>query len=242
MLPYIYEYKLNSRDVDFSSFFRVDRIFALNQEIAGEHSEQLGLGVEVMAARNIGWALTRSKLIMHSYPKINDTVKFVTWPGEMRHGFFPRFIELYLNEKLIGTSSNLYVQIDLNTRKIAKPFYPEVFKYGFNIKPLPYPPSIQNIDADIKTFTEYTKYSDFDINSHVNNTSYIRWFLDLFTIDFHKLNLAKEVLIHYNSEITANQTITMELQNKDNISIIKGFTDKPCFTIQANWSKKEPNI
>ncbi|NMD37852.1 MAG: hypothetical protein GYA87_04135 [Christensenellaceae bacterium] len=236
--PFEFEYRLNARDVDFSSYCRVDRIFSLNQEVSGEHSEQLGMGVEIMSSKGLGWVLTRSNLTMNKYPKINDIIRFRTWPGKMRHGVFPRFVEIYLGNEIIGTSSNLYVQIDLNSRTVAEPFCSEELKNGINIKPLPFPDNIKNIESEIEYFSERSKYSDFDINLHVNNTSYIRWAFDLFSADFHKVNIAKNVLIHYNSEIRSNENIKLELQNKDSMSIIKGYTDKPCFTIQIDWMQK----
>ncbi|MDD2427834.1 MAG: thioesterase [Eubacteriales bacterium] len=210
-------------DVDFNAKWKLQSILAWMQEIAESHSRVYDYGFEDLRAKNACWVCLRYHLKFESYPRIYDKVQTYTWAEPARLGVYPRMFSL---EDGSGTAkiraASMWSIIDLDERAMVNPV-----KLGLP----PYPTrKIQNF-ADLKPLSKIVipdgeeihykykpLYSDFDMNGHVNNTSYLLWFVNCFSLEEHRKYEVRELLIHYNQEVRPDIELDLRfIRSKDQV-------------------------
>lgn len=203
---YFEERLIITDDVDLNSKWKLQSILAWMQEVAESHSRVYGYGFEDLRAKNTCWVCLRYHLKFESYPRLYDKINTYTWAEPARLGVYPRMFSL---EDVSGTvmirASSMWSIIDLGERNMVNPLklglppYPTRKIENFNdLKPL----GKILIPEGEEKFRKYRPvYSDFDMNGHVNNTSYLQWFDDQFSLEDHRKHTVGDLLIHYNHEV-----------------------------------------
>ena len=228
---------LRAADTDINGEWRQSGIFMAMQETGGAHCEGYNLGMAALRAQNIAWVVSRAHVTMQRLPRIGETVTVRTFPKPPQHFFFPRYYQFFVDGQAVGCASTLYVQLDLTTRRMVKPWLGGNDELTCALEPpMPLPGSLPPCDAPVTDLSHAAQYSDFDVNGHVNNTRYLDWFCDCFSVAHHRAFSLLEVLIHYNREVRPNEVVAMSLQNSGEQSILKGaFEGAPCFAINGVW-------
>jgi acyl-ACP thioesterase len=175
------DYTIRSYEIDAAGHLSVPSIFNLLQDAASGHALKLGVSVPQLLADNYTWVLSRMVLNISHYPGWRDAIQIRTWPSGIRGAFAFRDFDLRDNNgKSMGCSTSAWIVIDTRTRR---PIRPTVF--ADRLKPAEAKPVTDyvlkklpehNNDYVEKEFT--VRYSDLDINQHVNNVSYIEWLLE----------------------------------------------------------------
>jgi medium-chain acyl-[acyl-carrier-protein] hydrolase len=178
---YKQDYTIRSYEIDAAGHLSVPSIFNLLQDAASGHARELGVSVPQLLADNYTWVLSRMVLNMSHYPGWRDAIQIRTWPSGIKGAFAFRDFDIRDNNgKSVGCATSAWIVID--TRK-RRPIRPTVFAdrlkpaegksiTDYVLKKLPE----QNHDYVEKSFM--VRYSDLDINQHVNNVSYIDWLLE----------------------------------------------------------------
>ena len=60
------------------------------------------------------------------------------------------------------------------------------------------------------------KYSDLDINMHVNNARYLNWITDSYPMEFLRRNYPVEIEVNYLSETTPGDEYYVSTERKSN--------------------------
>lgn len=153
---------------------KTSRLFRILQDAAGEHCEQIGLGKAVIGPKKLMWVVVRQLVELEYWPQPGERFTLLTWPGDTRHMFYPRFYRLEGPDgRLLGQSSALWTLVDRDSRKMISPA-----AYGLDIKglvtgqeaPLPTAPARR---LPLERQAAYTVGPDvLDSNGHMNNTRY----------------------------------------------------------------------
>lgn len=236
------EKTLSYSELDFKGFWKPENIFLTMQEAAGIHATRLGAGYEALKQIGITWVLVKSALKMEKYPGAGTKVCITTWPAPERRMFFPRFF-IFQDEagNLLGTASTLWALMDISTRTIVAPAAKGVTLPTPAEGPmkLELPGKIRVPEGEIKTDTVVPKYSDLDINCHVNNSKYIDWFTDHIPLDVHKNGHLTEIAISYSKEIVSGENVCLEFSRNDNQFRLAGKNgDQTYFVVNANWTEE----
>ena len=72
--------------------------------------------------------------------------------------------------------------------------------------------------------TRKVRYSDVDLNGHLNNTKYIDYILDVHDSEFYKKNRISHFVINYDKELMDNNLFNL-YSNSSNPEYIKGEID-----------------
>ena len=104
---YTKEYLIGSNDVDQFLELKLPSFFKMMQEVATEHVETLGVGINDISFQNLYWVITRVELDIIRMPKYGQRVFLTTYPGDDMRFIFPRYFLLEDESKkpLIKVSS-----------------------------------------------------------------------------------------------------------------------------------------
>lgn len=157
---------------------------------AGFHASERGFGIATLNEDNYTWVLSRLAIDLEEMPYQYEEFTVQTWVEKVYRLFTDRNFAILNNEgKKIGYARSVWAMINLNTRKPAD----LLTLHGGSIvdyvcdEPCPIEkPSRIKVTTDKPSAKLIAKYSDIDINGHVNSIRYIEHILDLFPIDLYK--------------------------------------------------------
>lgn len=225
---YAEEQMILTRDCDLAGAWRPGAILQAMQEIGGVHSALLGVGRNELIRRNMAWVLSRIEVEMDRYPRIGDKITLETFPTPVRRWFFPRYyvVRDSLNEE-IGRAASLWVLLDLTTRKMVQPGEVAALMPDNSDLPAPLglPAPVSDVGGVVQTETWYPRYTDMDVNGHVNNTRYIDWACDALGIDILRARELARFTITYTLEIRPGQKVVTELRRLGDDFSYSGFVD-----------------
>jgi len=59
---------------------------------------------------------------------------------------------------------------------------------------------LSEFHSETVSFTRKARYSDIDVNSHVNSASYVNWLLDSYPAEFHRAHVLRTMELNYVGE------------------------------------------
>jgi medium-chain acyl-[acyl-carrier-protein] hydrolase len=245
-------FRIKSHEVD--SFNKVHPLyyFLLMQEVAGYHAYKNNLSIPHLLENKKTWVVTRTKMTIFDYAKWPSTIKVETWPQKPWQFYFPRVCRAFnSNDELLFESLSHWVVVDISNNRPVKP---ENFDY---MKEPQSEPAIINPDlgrriqfkAEGEKVTKYKpeiRYSDTDLNMHINNVTYLQWILDSFPFDFRDQHQLQEVDITYLAQTFRDEEIvvsTSECQDSESVSYlhqISSLKEKeiPVCNAKTKWIKR----
>ena len=216
------KFVITSIDVDTNFELKLSSLFKFMQEVASNHVESISAGTFDLLKNNLLWVVIRADVKIYKTPKLNDVITITTHPGEQKSFIFPRYFEIYDKKgELLISSSGMWALINKETRRVViKPEGLKPLKVEKDKDDLPLPEKI-NGDASTLVDTRRVKYSEVDLNGHLNNTFYISYILDTHDLDFYRHNRVCSLSINYDKEIVFNEEVSL-YSNKEDKEIIKG--------------------
>lgn len=171
---------------------------------AGFHANDRGFGIATLNEDNYTWVLSRLAIELDEMPYQYENFSVQTWVENVYRLFTDRnFAIIDKDGKKIGYARSVWAMINLNTRKPAD----LLTLHGGSIvdyvcdEPCPIEkPSRIKVTSDQPIATLTAKYSDIDINGHVNSIRYIEHILDLFPIELYKTKRIRRFEMVYVAE------------------------------------------
>lgn len=216
------KFQINSNDVDSNLELRLSNLFRYMQDVASEHSAFFHASHSELKELNYAWVVFRFEVRLFKMPKLDEEIIVSTHPGDKRAFMYPRFFEFYdSNRNLIGASSSMWAIIDRSTRKVViSPRGVGEIPGESESNDIPLPDRIKD-DADIFLEDRKVRYSEIDLNGHLNNTQYVEYIMDTHEPSFYKSHRIKQINIDYDKEIREGDVISL-FTNDEEIEIIKG--------------------
>ncbi|MDR1672898.1 MAG: acyl-[acyl-carrier-protein] thioesterase [Bacteroidales bacterium] len=172
-------------------------------QAATRHAEERGFGYFEMARHKKAWVLSRLAMEMSVYPVNDHCISIHTWVPEVNKLFTERCFALSDSVgNHIGDARSLWAAIDMETRKPTNIQEMEGFDQFTNRKQSP----IENVrkippvkeKQHVESFV--VKYSDLDINSHLNSMKYIEHFVNTFPLEMFRTKNIRRFEICFMSE------------------------------------------
>jgi len=170
-------YELTASDIDCHRRLRLSNLLAYLQNIATDHAEVLEIGGDRML-REYGafWMMVRSHLTLRRPITYEDgAVMIHTWHrGAGKSATVFRDFDIYVGEELVGEAVASWVIVDVEARRILKPStisVPAMTLCPDRVKEI-VPTKISMPDDLDEMVRRVVRYSDTDINGHMNNTRY----------------------------------------------------------------------
>lgn len=190
--------------LDFQGKVTIPMIGNYLLHVAGEHAGSRGFGFDYMQQHNCTWVLSRLAIEMSDYPKMSQPITVRTWVEDAARFFTNRCFEILdKNGKPIGYARSIWAAIDVETRKpIDLSVLGELKNYTIEAPcPIDKPGKILPAEDNGAVGELYTvRYSDLDINGHLNSIKYMEHLLNLFGIDMYKEKEIRRFEIAYQAE------------------------------------------
>ena len=150
------------------------------QEIAGLHAEVLGVGFDLLNSRDLTWVLARWQVNIAELPRAQDEVVLETWPSTVERLRCRREFRLCdAAGNILARASSWWVVVNNKTFKLErvpefiKDIYPASAEHALDEFSLRLP-QVKDVDAAVRAAV---RWSDIDVNEHVNNANYLDWVL-----------------------------------------------------------------
>lgn len=222
-----YEFTVDAYLADFRGKATLPMICGFMLQAATKHAEERNFGYSAMTNMQKAWVLSRMVIEIYEYPT-NDTIFVVkTWVGDLNKLFTERCFSFEdSNGKKLGYARSVWASIDLQTRRPINILELEgLTDYVNKTEPCPIE-GVKKIHPikDIDPIGYFTvKYSDVDINKHLNSMKYIEHFIDFFDIDMFKEKEIHRFQINYVTEATYGDKIDVfkKEETKDSIFVLE---------------------
>lgn len=203
------DYIIRSTDVGPSGKLRPDVLMNLLQEIAGTHAAQLNLGFEHLAEKNMTWVSKACHIKISQLPNWKENIIIRSWPCAVNKLLSIRDFEILGNGKnVIISASSSWLVVDIQTKKPLRPLK-AIGKYPLRLKralqtTFEKIPDINSIDYQC---TYQARFTELDMNQHVNNAVYLVWALETLPEDLVQKYVLTEIELEFKSEVLHNHRV-----------------------------------
>lgn len=178
---------------------------------AGFHATERGFGIATLNESNYTWVLSRLAIELEEMPLQYESFSVQTWIENVYRLFTDRnFAILNKDGEPIGYARSIWAMISMDTRKPADLLSlhnGSIVDYICQKEcPIEKPGRIKVNQKELAGEV-VTKYSDIDINGHVNSIRYIEHILDLFPLEIFREKRIRRFEMAYNAESYYGDTL-----------------------------------
>ena len=237
---YTKEFFIESTDVNAKLDIKLSALLRMMQDVATEHAETLHIGKADTLDKGLYWVITRYYIEMIKYPKYLTNIKISTYPGDDMKFIFPRYFLIEsMDGELLGRASSSWVVLNKADHRVNLRPFP-------NLGPIPtehveneivLPEKVTSQEVD---FVEKRKvrYSEIDLNGHLNNTKYMEYILDMKDSSFYLDNKISSILINYEKELLDGDEVELYSSNTNPEYILGKSKDAKIFEAKIVYTKR----
>ncbi|XP_065848846.1 palmitoyl-acyl carrier protein thioesterase, chloroplastic isoform X1 [Euphorbia lathyris] len=186
------------------------------QETALNHVKGAGLlgdgfgSTPEMSKKNLIWVVTRMQVLVDRYPTWGDVVEVDTWVSASGKNGMRRDWRVRDGKtgETITRASSVWVMMNKVTRRLSKipeEVRAEIEPYFVNFDPVVDEdgrklPKLDDNTADYVRKGLAPRWSDLDINQHVNNVKYIGWILESAPLSILETHELASITLEYRRE------------------------------------------
>jgi medium-chain acyl-[acyl-carrier-protein] hydrolase len=209
-------FRLHSYEVDQSGRARPDILLSFMLDTAWSHTKDTEFSYTELKDEGQLWVLSRFLAVFHDLPKWDDEITVETWGKgtDKLFGLRDFIIHSKSGGKLVSATS-AWLIIDRKTSRIqridtlGKNFPMQLDRNELDV-------GLEKIDPQPSEQTDFeyvVRYSDLDVNKHVNSSKYVQWIIDSFPSDLLDHNVLGSFEINYLSEAKLNDRILVSISN-----------------------------
>ena len=230
--------RIRSEQVDMTRFLRVSELFRLMEEASIAHTEALGFPRQTTLDRGLLWVITRQSAMIEELPRYDDEITVLSWPGEMMHVFFPRFYQIKRRDQVLVRGQALWMLIHEDTRDMVMPEDYGIEIPGLKDSPEPDMLPVRKPASCEDVFYEeelVTRFSQTDINGHMNNTRYFDLIDDALPEEVRTVHAPWQIRAEYLSELRYKDTFTLRGYNGEDARYFEGSADRSKFRVLLEY-------
>ena len=196
------EFTVRYSEVNKFGIFKLQSIFDCLQQIAAEHANFLGFGMQSLYSKNMIWVLSKMSLKIYGNFSPEQKITVCTYPSGVERVFFRREFEISdsASGEVLAHASSYWLLLDsiklrplrrsvLDGVQLENPELP-VF-----IPQFPPEPDNANLEENILSFD--IRFSQTDINQHLNNAQYAAMTEDVLFEKLQKSFNIKEIHVSF---------------------------------------------
>lgn len=216
-----YSFQIQPQDVDFQ--FRVTMAAFANILLttAQFNADDNGFGLRRLNEMECSWVLSRFAIEMKRFPEQYEKISVETWVEEVGRANTTRnFCIRDEQNEIIANASSLWVFFDMQTRRAKDLITLDGIHEFANGEPglIEKPTRLGPVENGVDYDGFKVKYSDIDINGHVNSVRYVQWISDCFSLDCYRKCAVSRFEINYMNEMMYDdfvEIVGQELEKGD---------------------------
>ena len=185
---------------------------------AGFHAAERGFGMATVNEENYTWVLSRLAIEMEEMPVQYESFSIDTWVEDVYRLFTNRNYAIRDKDgRPIGYARSVWAMINMHTRRPIDLLSVNGGSIRDFICDAPCPidtPSRIKVDTGEETASLRAKYSDIDVNGHVNSIRYIEHILDLFPLEMYRTQRVRRFEMAYVAESYYDDTLSFYLEGE----------------------------
>ena len=217
------EYEVNYSHIDNRGIAKPSFLWNIMQDAATVHAEALHIGPLDL---RIVWVLSRMTARLARPLLPYERLRCETWCPGIKGASWYRSFSFFVDNKPVGDAQSMWVTLDPETRRIVRPgAFPEAEQYlhtsrGELFAPLP-KLSCDNVRLH---HVHEVRYSDLDVNNHVNNVRAVELISD--ALDLYKQpGFVSELQVNYTAETACGESLSLLTGTADSARYIRGEAD-----------------
>ncbi len=235
-------FKVHTYEVDIHNRLTIQSLAQFLQESASNHAALLGFGVEFLLQHKRTWVLSRLAIEIKNFINLGETVTIKTWPADTEKLFFIRDFEITDSKRnIIGSGTSYWIFIDTEKGRPVHPSKNEIdfdynnIKRGFD-RPLSKLPAMEKVESS-RSFN--VRYSDLDLNNHVNNIKYIEWGMEGIEPEYKKTHIPFALEINFLAEAKYENLVNLSMEKKSSEFFLHSLyiANKEICRIKSVWKK-----
>ncbi|GHV22321.1 acyl-ACP thioesterase [Bacteroidia bacterium] len=197
-----FKFHIESYVCDFRGKVTLPVIGDFILQAATIHAQARGFGYEAISKDNVAWVLSRLSIEISEYPGYNEDFVVETWIEDVTRFFTQRCFRFINQEgKSVGYARSIWAAIDVKTRRpVDIPVWrPDIAEYidktiGCPVEKPAKIPAVEGIEPAIGYSV---RYSDIDINCHMNSIKYMEHAINVFDLEmFKQKNICKFEMVY----------------------------------------------
>lgn len=200
-------YETNYSYIDNRGYARPSFLFHIMQDAATVHAEQLRFSARAL---DVLWALTGVTVSLARPLLPYERVRCDTWcPGVRGVRWFRRFA-FFVEDEKIGEATSLWVTLDPRTRRILRPnALPQNNIVFYRMEEMSLLSPLKFSCDRVQRQDTYTvRYSDLDVNRHLNNARIVDLVSDTLALQ-ERTDFLSTLQIHYTAETVYGETLSL---------------------------------
>ena len=214
------DYPLTYTHIDCRGLLRPGALFEIMQDAATQHAEQLHI-----AAPDIGalWVLSRLRVQLDRPIRVEEPLSLTTWCAGIKGATWLRGFRFHVNGEPIGHAISAWVVLDPENRRLLRPSAVSASAYYQNA------PADDDMKAPGKLrlpegafhHVHTVRYSDMDINRHLNNAKIVDIISDALDLDRRAGVFLTSLQVNYTAESVAGDALSLYTDETDGICAVR---------------------
>lgn len=230
-------------EMDYFGYAALPVIFNYMIDAAGKHADERAFGIDDLRKAGKVWVLSRFLLEIDEYPT-NIPVSVETWVETMESVFSVRKFSLHgNNNRILARASSSWALIDWENRRPQqlKDYIKDAPLFQNKAIAIEQPVKIELPSAAEKLREFTVKYTDLDINHHLNSARYIQAMLNCFSLEQFQNYFINHFQINFLAEVRYNETIEIYGWQENNrwlSELRKKNTNQAVARTEVIWTRK----
>lgn len=215
---YLQDYHIGFSEVDFARQLKLSVLFNYFQDIASLAAADLGVGMAKLEQDyGVAWVLARIRVDLARQPVWNEDITIETWPlvpGKLE--FERDFLVHDCDGNIIARAVSSWVIMDIQKRRLRRS---DAISFVCPTVSLARAIDCQlgRIQAPGPLEVAYQRvigYSDIDFNGHLNNSKFVDFIMDCFSMDTHQQSRVTSIEVSFTNEALPGDTVVLHRETK----------------------------
>lgn len=214
------DYLLSYTHIDCHGFARLSALFEIMQDAATTHADQLGLSRDSLG---VLWVLSRLRVQLNRPLVANEVLSLETECAGCKGATWIRTFRFFCGQEPIGEAVSSWVILDPINRRLLRPSSLQLpDNHPALASTLVPPPGKLRLCAVQPHHEHRVRYTDLDINQHLNNARIVDLISDALDLHTHSGTFIQTIQVNYTAESLADALLTLSVGTENNVVCIRG--------------------
>ena len=203
-------FHVRAYETDPHGYLTIQSLCDYLQEAASNHAEALDVSVARLSPLGLAWVLARLRVQVDDYPQWRERVQVTTWPsGEDRLFATREFLVQAEDGTTLARATSAWLLMHVERKRPAR--LPDFVRaLDLPDRPLPLEEGLATLEPPSHPGHEQrfrVRYSDLDVNAHVNNARYVEWLSETVPEQILRNYCVTDLQLHFQAETYFGETV-----------------------------------